>query len=304
MKIIKTFFSVILLLLIIMFLLFGFFVIKEGSNGILLRLGRLVLDNNKKRVRIYHPGLHIKIPFIDNVYVFDTRLKTLDIKSSRIVTKEKKDVIVGYYVKWKIIDLGRYFIYTGGDELKTNSLLSQQLNTSIRAEFGKHVISEVVSEERDDINEILRKKAKKQADDFGIEIIDVRIKGIEFPNNTSNAIYQLMRANMKKIANRHRADGNSIAEEILASADARVIVLLAKAKSEAQIIRSHGKNRAFKIYLQAFKKNLDFFSLYQYYKTYKNIFYSSRDLFILDGKSKFFKYFVDPSLYIKNFNKN
>lgn len=277
--------------IILMVVLASVFTITQGQHGILLRLGRLVNDSQTAKAKVLAPGLHIKTPFIENVRIFDTRIQTLDIKSSRIVTKEKKDVIVDYYVKWRIEDLERYFKTTGGNEFKAETLLEQQLNTSIRAEFGKRSISEMVSGGRDDVADSLREKAQQRAAELGIQVVDVRIKGIELPENTSNAIYQLMRANMQKIANRHRADGHAAAEEIQAAADAKVTVLLAKAQSEGQVLRARGQAEAATIYANAFSQNKEFFDFYRSLKAYKNSFDSKQDLLVLDQSSAFFTYF-------------
>lgn len=275
---------------ILLVILASVFVITQGQHAILLRLGRLVMDSKTQTVRVLGPGLHIKTPFIESVRIFDTRIQTLDIKSSRIVTNEKKDVIVDYYVKWRIADLAQYYKSTGGNEFKAETLLEQQLNTSLRAEFGKRNISDV-SGGRDDVSEKLREKAEQQARQLGIEIVDVRIKGIELPENTSNNIFQLMRANMQKIANSHRADGNAIAEAIKAAADAQVTVLLAQAQSEGQKIRARGQAEAAKIYGEAFSKNKDFFAFYRSLKAYENSFNSKQDILVLDQSSPFFDYF-------------
>lgn len=266
------------------------FTITQGQNAILLRLGRLVEDNQTKEVKILSPGIHMKMPFIESVRTFDTRIQTLDIKSSRIVTKEKKDVIVDYYVKWRIAYLARYFKSTGGNQFKAETLLEQQLNTYLRAQFGKRTISDVVSGGRDDLMEVLRERAEQQAGQLGIQVVDVRIKGIELPANTSNAVYQLMRANMQKIANRHRADGHAAAEAIQSQADAKVTVLLAKAQSEGQTIRAEGQAKAARIYAQAFSQNKDFFSFYRSLKAYENSFNNKQDFFVLDADSAFFTY--------------
>ncbi len=286
----KKIISIVVIMLLI-FMMASVFTITQGQHGIILRLGRLVMDSKTGQAKILAPGLHIKMPFIETLSVFDTRIQTLDIKSSRIVTKEKKDVIVDYYVKWRISNLARYFTSTGGNEFKAETLLEQQLNTSLRAEFGKRAISDVVSGGRDDVTDTLRNKAEQQAGGLGIKIVDVRIKGIELPENTSNAIYQLMRANMQKIANRHRADGNAGAEGIRATADAEVTVLLAKARSEGQIVRARGQAEAAKIYAEAFSKNESFFEFYRSLKAYENSFSSKQDLLILDQSSAFFDYF-------------
>lgn len=286
----KAFIGVILFFLLIIFFT-SIFTITQGQQGILLRLGRLVNSGNSGELRILDPGLHIKTPFIESVRVFDTRIQTLDIKSSRIVTKEKKDVMVDYYVKWRIKDLGRYFKSTGGNEFKAETLLEQQLNTLLRAQFGKRTISELVTGGRDDIMGLLRDNAEMQASGLGIHVVDVRIKGIELPSNTSNAIYQRMRADMQKIANRHRADGQAEAEAIQANADAQVTILLAKAMSEGQTLRAKGQAEASATYAKAFNQNKDFFVFYRSLKAYESSFNDKRDLFVLDFGSAFFDYF-------------
>ncbi len=283
--------SGILLFVILLFTLTSLFTITEGQHAIILRLGRLVMDSKTDKAKIVGPGIHLKMPFVENVRTFDTRIQTLDIKSSRIVTKEKKDVIVDYYVKWRIENLAQYFKATGGNQLKAETLLEQQLNTYLRAQFGKRTISDVVSGGRDDLMLILRERAEEQAGLLGIHVVDVRIKGIELPENTSNAIYQRMRADMQKIANRHRADGHAAAESIQANADATVTVLIAKAKSEGQMLRAAGLAKASAIYTQAYSKSKDFFALYRSLKAYEVSFNSKHDILVLDQNSSFFNYF-------------
>jgi membrane protease subunit HflC len=281
----------IIIFFILLLLFTSVFTVTQGQQGIILRLGRLVTDSQTDKVKVLDPGLHLKTPFIENVRIFDTRIQTMDIKSTRIVTKEKKDVMVDYYVKWQITNLAQYFKSTGGNEFKAETLLEQQLNTLLRAQFGKRTISDAVSGGRDDVMELLRKAAEKQASELGITVVDVRIKGIELPANTSNAIYQRMRADMQKIANRHRADGHAAAEQIQAKADADVSVLLAKSKSEAQRVRAIGQAEAAAIYAKAFSQNKDFFALYRSLIAYENSFRSRKDILVLDQSSAFFDYF-------------
>lgn len=276
---------------ILLILITSVFTIMQGQSAILLRLGRLVEDKNTNQVKVLHPGLHFKMPFIENVRVFDTRIQTLDIKSSRIVTREKKDVIVDYYVKWRIDNIARYFKSTGGNELKAETLLEQQLNTSLRAQFGRRTISDVVSGGRDDLMLVLKERAEQQAGQLGIHVVDVRIKGIELPANTSNAIYQRMRAHMQQIANRHRADGHAEAEAIQARSDATVTVLIAKARSEGQKIRAQGQAKAAAIYAMAYDKNMEFFAFYRSLKAYESSFNNKQDILVLDQSSAFFDYF-------------
>lgn len=267
------------------------FTIKQGQHSIVLRLGRLLIDSKTNACLVLGPGLHMKWPLLDSVRVFDTRIQTLDIKSSRIVTKEKKDVMVDYYVKWQIEDLAQYFKATSGNAFKAETLLEQQLNTSLRAQFGKRTISDVVSGGRDDVMDVLRERAERQASELGIHVVDVRIKGIELPANTSNAIYQRMRADMQKIANHHRADGHAQAEAIAAEADAKVTILLATARSEGQVTRAQGQAKAAEIYTDAYGKNKDFFAFYRSLRAYEGSFTSKQDILVLDQNSHFFTYF-------------
>lgn len=279
------------IILVLLFSTTSLFTVIQGQHGILLKLGRLVIDSKTGEAKVFGPGLHVKIPFIEMVRIFDTRLQTVDIKSSRMVTKEKKDVIVDYYVKWRIQDLVHYFKATGGNQLKAETLLEQQVNTSLRAQFGKRTISELVSSDRGDVMKVLRQGAESQAAQLGIHVVDVRIKGIELPPSTSNAIYQRMRADMQKIANGHRADGSASAEAIRAESDARVTVILAKARSEGQMIRAAGQATAANIYAAAYSKNKEFFDFYRSLKAYKASFNSKQDILVLDQSSTFFDYF-------------
>ena len=276
---------------VLILLMGSLFTVTQGEKGILLRLGRLVQDASTEQVKVLLPGLHFKMPFIESVRIFDTRIQTLDIKSSRIVTKEKKDVLVDYYVKWHILDLAGYFKATGGNPFKAETLLEQQLNTSLRAQFGRRTISDVVSGGRDDVMDVLRDHAEKEASKLGVHVIDVRIKGIELPANTANAIYQRMRADMKKIANRHRADGQAAAESIQASADATVTVTLATARSEGEQVRALGQAKAAAIYSDAFDKNQKFFGFYRSLKAYEESFNNKDSMLVLDQSSAFFDYF-------------
>lgn len=289
----KTTFGIVLFLVLVL-LITCVFTVTQGQQGIILRLGRLVKDSETDKVKVLNPGLHFKMPFIESVRIFDTRIQTMDIKSTRIVTKEKKDVMVDYYVKWQITNLAQYFKSTGGNEFKAETLLEQQLNTLLRAQFGKRTISDAVSGGRDDVMELLRTAAEKQAGELGINVVDVRIKGIELPANTSNAIYQRMRADMQKIANRHRADGQAAAEEIQAKADANVMVLLAKTNSNAQQTRAIGQAQAAAIYAKAYSQNKEFFALYRSLIAYEGSFHNKKDILVLDQSSSFFDYFKHP----------
>jgi membrane protease subunit HflC len=266
------------------------YVVPEGYSSLLLRLGKIEKAADGSAAN-FGPGLHYKLPMVNSVRIFDTRLQTLDIKSSRIVTEEKKDVIVDYYVKWRISNLAHYYKRTGGNTFNAESLLEKFLDTSIRAEFGKRTIADVVSGERDDIMDILQKTADLKAKDLGIEVVDVRIKGIDLPSTTSTAIYQRMRANMEKIANHHRADGRGQADAIRGAADKTAKVIIAEALSSGAKLRAVGAAKAEGIYSTAYKQAPDFFAFYRSLKAYEKAFSNKSDIMVLNQDSQFFNYF-------------
>lgn len=286
--------SMIVLVFFLMILSASTFTVPEGDHGILLRLGRLVENRQDTQVKVIGPGLHFKWPMIETVRLFDTRLQTLDIQSSRIVTKEKKDVMVDYYVKWRISDIAKYFKSTGGNVLKAETLLEQQLNTYLRATFGRRTISDLVSGGRDDVMGILKQKAEQQAHELGITVVDVRLKGIELPESTTNAVYQRMRADMQKIANKHRADGQATSSVIKAKADAKVTILLAEAKSKGQMLRAAGQAQAANIYAGAYNQNASFYAYYRSLKAYESSFQDPQSILVLNQDNAFFEYFKHP----------
>lgn len=279
-----------LFFLALLLLVSSLYVVHEGQHALVLRLGRLVKTPDGKALSV-GPGLHTKYPFINSVRLFDTRVQTLDIQPSPIVTKEKKNVIVDYYVKWRINNLGLYYRSTDGNAFNAEALLEPLLNTSIRAEFGKRTISELVSSERDNVMEILQEKADKSAANLGLDIIDVRIKGIELPETTRSTIYQFMRADMEKIANSHRADGRGKADAIRAEADKRSNVIIATAKSNGESIRATGQSEAATIYADVYKQAPEFYAFYRSLKAYVKTFSHKDDILILNQKSQFFDYF-------------
>lgn len=279
---------------LLVLLLLGFssvYIVNEGQQAILLRLGKIVHDSKTQQPAVKGPGLHFKWPFINMARIFDTRIQTLDIDSSRIVTAEKKDVLVDYFVKWRIDNLPQYYTSTGGNEFQAETLLEQKLNDGLRAEFGKRNISEVVSGERTDIMAILRTYANKSAKGLGINIIDVRIKAIDLPSEVSTAVYERMRAERERVATEHRADGKAAAEAIRAKADANVTVTLAKASSDAKRIRGSGDALAAKTYADAYSKNAEFFEFYRSLNAYRDVFNNKKDIVVLQPDSQFFKYF-------------
>lgn len=283
---------IIAIIVILLILLPGtFFTVQEGHSGLVLRLSQLVKNSKTNKVKVYQPGLHIKFPLIDQVKEFDTRIQTLDAPSSNVVTAEKKDVIVDYYVKWRISDLPLYYQRTGGDINTASKLLQQQVNANLRAEFGRRVIKEVVSDDRDMIMSNLNKKTNQGVNPLGMSVIDVRIKRIDFPKSISDAVYNNMRAEREQVAKELRSQGLAQAEAIRAEADAKVTVTIAQAQLDANTIRAKGDSEASQIYGDSYSKNPDFYAFLRSLQAYTETFNKRDDVLVLSPDSQFFRYF-------------
>lgn len=267
------------------------FVVNEGQRGLLLRLGEIVQDNNGRAV-VANPGLGFKMPLLNQVRLFDTRLQTLAVKSSRILTKEQKYVQVDYYIKWRIEDLALYYQRTSGDVLRTETLLQQQVNDALRAAFGERTISDMVSGERVNVMALLKNSANVTAKNLGINVIDVRIKAIDLPEEVSEAVYNRMRTKREEVATDHRGAGRAQAEAIRATADAQATVKVAEAKTQAAKLRAEGIAEAAKIYSQAYSQDPEFYAFYRSLQAYKNSFNSKNDFLLLTPESDFFRYFT------------
>jgi membrane protease subunit HflC len=299
--------SIVKNILIFFILLIGissFFVVHEGQTGLLMRLGELV---GKGSGQSYQAGLHLKIPFLDKVMLFDTRLQTFEQKSSRILTVQQKYVLVDYYVKWKIDNLPLFFKRNAAQFMYSNdtnknaretleSLLSQKINNALRAEFGQHSITEVISGERINIMSTLLDSANSGAKSLGVKVVDVRIKRIDLPTEVSQSVFERMRADRERVATKHRSNGHSKAEIIQAQADADVVVIESTARASAAAIVAQGKGKAAKIYNDAYSKDQSFYFLYRSLAAYVNTFAKGRDLIVLRPKSSYFKYFKGPEL--------
>jgi membrane protease subunit HflC len=281
--------TVAIILLVVLVIIFSsVFTVTQGHQAIVMRLGDLV-KNASGAVKVYEPGLHVKVPLIESVLDFDTRIQTLDIAKSRIVTSQKKDVNVDYYVKWRIVNLDKYYTSTGGIISNATQLLEQQVNNGLRAEFGQRTISEVVSDDRSQIMQSLRTVADKSASNLGIDVIDVRIKTIDLPDEVSNAVFNRMRAERERVAAEHRAEGKSAAEAIRAKADADVTILTAKAMQQAANLQAQGDKSAAQIYATAYNKDPAFYAFYRSLLAYQQTF-KHKDVFVLSPNSQFFKY--------------
>lgn len=276
--------SVILIFFVLVIGSMSLFTVDERERAIMFKFGEVVKTDFK-------PGLHFKIPVVNNVRKFDARIQTMDAEPERFLTKEKKNVIVDAFVKWKINNVSKFYTATGGDGARANVRLSQFIKDGLRGEFGKRTIQQVVSGDRNEIMNILTVEANKQAQEFGIDIVDVRIKRIDLDKNISNSVYRRMEAERQRVAKELRAQGEQEAETIRAKADKERTVILAEAFRKAEEIRGQGDQEAANIYANAYNKDQKFYALYRSLIAYKNSFANKEDILVLQPKSEFFQHF-------------
>jgi membrane protease subunit HflC len=259
------------------------FMVNQWEVALKLRLGEIARTD-------YEPGLHWLVPIWNNVKTFDGRIQTMDSRPERFLTAEKKDVIVDYFAKWRIANVAQFFRSTGGDEVKTARLLQERINTSLRDEFGKRTVQEVISGERAEIMLLLTKDADAKAAELGVEILDVRVKQIDLPPEVSDSVYQRMRAERERVARDLRAKGAEAAEKINANADRERVVILADAYREAEQLRGEGDGKAAEIYAKAYNQDPEFYAFYRSLNAYKNSFNDRSDLMVLEPDSDFLRY--------------
>lgn len=262
--------------------------VDEREKAIVFKFGEIVRSD-------IEPGLHWKIPFINNVRFFDARVQTLDADPQRYLTVEKKNLSVDSFVKWKIRDVYLYYTRLRGLKSNARSRLDQRVNDSLRQEFGKRTVSEVISGDRALIMEVVQKAMNEEAATLGIEIIDVRLKRVDLEEAISQQVYQRMSAERERVAKELRAQGEEEAEKIRADADREREILLANADREGQIVRGEGDATATALYADAFGRDKEFYSLYRTLNAYRDSFSTKQDLMIVDPSSEFFRYFKAPN---------
>ncbi len=264
------------------------FVVNEWELALKLRLGKIV-DTE------HNPGLHFRWPVAEEVKKFDGRIQTMDARPERFLTVEKKDVIVDSFAKWRISNVALFYRSTGGSIEKANRLLAERINASLRDEFSKRTIKEVVSGERSQIMELLTKDADEKASELGVEVVDVRVKQIDLPDEVSESVYDRMRAERERVAFQLRAQGAEIAEKIRAEADRARVVLLANAFKTAEEQRGVGDGKSAEIYAKAYEKNAEFYAFYRSLTAYREVFEKSGDVMVLEPDSQFFRFFKDKN---------
>ncbi|WOH36700.1 protease modulator HflC [Thalassotalea fonticola] len=287
-------FAIIILVALGLLTVSSIFVINEGERGIVFQFSKIKRDSAGE-MKIYSPGLHFKIPLIERVNKIDARIQTLDGAPDRFVTAEKKDLLVDSYVKWKIVDFSTFYVRTAGGNIdNARALLKQKVNNGLRTEFGSRTIKQIVSGDRDSLMEEAMLSAESSKADLGIEVVDVRVKRINLPEEVSNSIYERMRAGRIAVAQEHRSQGREKAEVLRATVDAKVTVMIANAKKLAFTLRGEGDALAAKVYSDAYNKDAEFFSFVRSLEAYEKSFSSKSDILVVKPDSDFFNYLKAP----------
>jgi len=254
------------------------------QRAVLLEFGKVVRDDIK-------PGLHLKLPIINEVRKFDGRILTSDAPAERFLTLEKKALIVDSFAKFKIEDVETYYTATSGDERRAEELLKERINNGLRNEISKRTLHEVVSGERDELMHVLTDNLNEFADaELGVTVVDVRVKRIDLPPEVSNSVYARMNTERDIEAREHRAKGQELAVGIRADADKRREVILAEAYSQAEELRGEGDAESAAIYASAFQKDKDFYEFYRSMAAYQRTFSNKGDVLLIQPDSEFFKF--------------
>ena len=279
---------IVLAALIAILLSSSLYTVNETQVAIKLRLGEIVSIEAD-------PGLKFKTPFVNNVVFFDNRIQTLDSASESFLTVEKKNVMVDSYVKWRIVDTEKFYISTGGTMASANIRLAQNNQDALRSEFSKRTIKEVVSDQREAIMASVKSKLKAIAEDeYGIDVIDVRIKRIELSQEVRNSVYRRMETERKGLANKYRSEGAEEAERIQAFADKERTIILANAYRDSEKIRGEGDAISASNYAEAYSQDAEFYSFYRALESYRKSFSDQGDVLVLNPNTEFFRHF-NPS---------
>lgn len=260
------------------------YIIKETERGVKLQFGEVVDPD-------LMPGLHFKIPFVNKVRIFDSRVQILDMRPQAFLTLEKKRLIVDSYVKWRVRDVEKYYTATSGDAFRAADLLATRIETRLRNEFGQRTLNEVVSGQREEVMDgVVSALSELAKTELGLEVIDVRIKRIDLPPEVSTSVYERMRSERNRLARELRSRGQELAEGIRADADRQSTVILAEAYRDSEVIRGEGDANAAKIYADAFSRDPEFYSFNRSLSAYKASFDTGSDVLVLKPDSEFFRY--------------
>ncbi len=265
------------------------FTVSETEYALKFQLGRILKAD-------YDPGLHFKTPFINNVRKFDKRILTLDTQPENMITSEQKFVSVDSFIKWRITDVAQFYISTQGNERNALNRLDSIIKDRIRNQIASRTLAEVVSEQRVSTMQDIQQAANEAAQEFGIEIVDVRIKAVELPEDVRESVFRRMAADRQKEANLWRFEGREEAERIRADADRQVQIILAEGEREGQTLRGEGDAIATRIYAESYGQDEEFYAFYRSLQAYANSFGGSQDVMVIDPSSSFFDYFENDEV--------
>ena len=281
----------------VIFLLVALALLASGSMYTVDQRQNVIIDQlGEVKEVVTTPGLHFKWPLIQKTRYFDMRILTYDDSEPlRFITSEKKPVLVDSFVKWRIFDVKQYYVSVQGDEVRAATRLKQTISGGLQAEFGSRTVHDVVSGERDKIMNEVRAKADQDLRRIGVEIVDVRLKRVDLPQEVSDSVYRRMEAERKRVANELRSTGSAEAERIRADADRQREVILAEAYRDAQRVRGEGDAKSAGTYAAAFSQNPEFYSFYRSMEAYRATFRGRNDVMLMEPNSDFFRYLKDAS---------
>jgi membrane protease subunit HflC len=284
----RSFFGLIVIVIALLVGANSVYIVSEYERAVVLRFGRLINPD-------VAPGLHVKIPFADKLRAFDARILTTDAKPESFYTIENKRLIIDSYSKWRIKDVQKYYKATDGDEAVAANLLASRVGNELRDQVGSRTLHEVVSGKRDELMLQLTDEINQTADELlGIEVLDIRVKRIDLPEDVSQSVFDRMSADREKEAREYRSKGAEQAEVIRADADRQVAVLEANAYRDAEKIRGEGDATAAATFAKAYRQDADFYAFVRSLKAYRNSFSDKSDLLVVDPESEFFRYLKDP----------
>jgi membrane protease subunit HflC len=276
--------GVIALLLLAALAASALYSVDERERALVIQFGQIVRSEDA-------PGLHLKKPLINSVRYFDGRVQTLETEPQLFLTREKKNLVVDSFVKWRIHDVARFFVTVGGLNTAARARLSQRVNDSLREEFGNRDVKDVISGDRAKIMDVVRKATDEVARDIGVEVVDVRLKRVDLVPEVSEQVYRRMEAERARVAKDFRARGAEEAEKIRADAERQREIIIAEAFRDAERLRGEGDSKATAIYAEAYGRDAEFYALYRSLNAYRDSFQSEKDILIVEPRSEFFKYF-------------
>ena len=264
------------------------FTVKEYERAVKFKFGEFVGEE-------IEPGLNFKLPLVNTIQTFDTRIQTMDSDAEGFLTKNNQELLIDSFVKWRIRDIKQYVVSVRGRADIAETRLSQQVNSSLRSEVGKRSISEVVAGDRAVIMDVVQKAIDAESEKFGVEVIDVRLKRVDYANEIRDSVFRDMESERNVLVQQKESTGKKIAEEIRAKAEAERVVTIANAQRDANIIRGNGEAEATRIYAEAYGNDAEFYEFYRSLEAYRGTFNNNGDVMIIEPNSEFFQYFKKGS---------